>query len=325
MAACKSSEPPPAAIIPVAKVKVGDAMIAVVSVDVGVCTYRREAVRETLMSVAGQRLPPGVKVRVVVADNDIEPEAAARVRAAAAAGDLDLHYVHAPSRNISLARNACLDAATGDFIAFIDDDEVASADWLAALLAEAGRGGWDAVLGPVNAVYGPAAPGWMKDGDFHSTRPVKVRGLIPKGYAGNVLIRRAAIETRGLRFDLSRGRQGGEDDDFFYRLTDSGGTIGFAPDAWAEEPVPDGRTSLRWLIKRSFRTGQTHGARLLDRHAGLSRWRQIGLAGGKVAVSLGGAALSAFSESGRNRWLLRACLHAGAVARLAGVSELELY
>ena len=300
-------------------------MTVAISVDVGVCTYRREAVRETLRSVAAQHLPPGVRVRVIVADNDVEPEAARRIRNAAADGKLDLHYVHAPSRNISLARNACLDAATGDFIAFLDDDEVASAHWISALLAEATRGGWDAVLGPVNAVYGAAAPEWMKAGDFHSTRPVTVHGRIQKGYAGNVLIRRDAIEARGLRFDLSRGRQGGEDDDFFYRLTDSGGTIGFAPDAWAEEAVPEGRTTLDWLVKRSFRTGQTHGARLSGRYTGPGRWGQIGLATGKAAVSVGGAALNAFSTPRRNRWLLRASLHAGAVARLAGLRELELY
>ena len=300
-------------------------MTVAISVDVCVCTYRRETVRETLRSVAAQRLPPGVQVRVIVADNDVQPEAAWRVRAAAADDQLDLHYVHAPSRNISLARNACLDAAVGDFIAFLDDDEVASVHWLSALLAEAACGGWDAVLGPVNAVYGAAAPGWMKAGDFHSTRPVAVGGRIHKGYAGNVLIRRSAIDARGLRFDLSRGRQGGEDDDFFYRLTDSGGTIGFAPDAWAEEAVPESRTTLDWLIKRSFRTGQTHGARLLGLHPGIGRWTQIGLAGGKAVVSLGGAALSVLSAPRRNRWLLRASLHAGVGARLAGFTELELY
>jgi succinoglycan biosynthesis protein ExoM len=294
-------------------------------VDIAICTFRRPAVAETLASVGAQDLPAGVTVRVIVADNDETPEAEGRIRAAAQAHNLDLVYVHAPARNISLARNACLDAARGEFLAFLDDDETASAGWLAALLAEATRGGWDAVLGPVRAVYGPDAPAWLSTGDFHSTAPAPVRGRILKGYAGNVLIRRRAVEARGLRFDLARGRQGGEDDDFFYRLTDAGGTIGYAPDAVAYEPVPPGRASLKWLLTRSFRTGQTHGARLATRARGLGKLAQIGLAGAKGGACLAGAAASLPWPARRHRWLVRGALHAGAVARLTGMRELQLY
>jgi len=294
-------------------------------VDVGVCTFRRAAVAETLASLAGQMLPRDYALRVIVADNDETPSAEPVVRAAADAQGLDLTYVHAPARNISRARNACLEAATADWFAFIDDDETASPGWLSALLAEAERGGWDAVLGPVKAVYGADAPAWIAAGDFHSTSPVQDGGRILKGYAGNVLIRRSAIEGRGLRFDEALGRQGGEDDDFFYRLTDSGGTIGYAPDALAYEPVPPGRASLPWLLKRSFRTGQTHGARISQQARGPARLGQIGLAAAKGGVCLAGAAATAWSARARSRWLVRGSLHAGAAARLAGLRELQLY
>jgi succinoglycan biosynthesis protein ExoM len=295
------------------------------NVDVGVCTFRRPAVAEALASLARQRLPRGCALRVIVADNDEAPSAEALVREAAGRLGLDLAYVHAPARNISRARNACLDAAHGDFLAFLDDDEAAAPGWLAALLAEAERGGWDAVLGPVKAVYSEDAPRWIAAGDFHSTAPVVDGGRILKGYAGNVLIRRSAIAARGLRFDEALGRLGGEDDDFFYRLTDSGGTIGFAPDALAYEPVPPTRASLKWLVTRSFRTGQTHGARLSQRARGPARVAQIGLAAAKGGACLAGAAATAWSPKARARWLVRGSLHAGAVARLAGLRELQLY
>lgn len=294
-------------------------------VDVGVCTFRRPAVTETLASLAAQALPRGCRLRVIVADNDETPSAEATVRAAADRHGLALTYVHAPARNISVARNACLDAATADWFAFIDDDETATPGWLAALLAEAERGGWDAVLGPVKALYGDDAPGWIAAADFHSTAPVRTGERILKGYAGNVLMRRAAIAGRGLRFDVALGRQGGEDDDFFYRLTDAGGTIGYAEDALAFEPVPAHRASLPWLLKRSFRTGQTHGARLSQLHSGPARLAQLGLAAAKGGVCLAGAAATALSPAQRSRWLVRGSLHAGAAARLAGMRELQLY
>jgi len=300
-------------------------MDAMRRIDVGVCTYRRPAVAEAIASLARQTLPARVALRVIVADNDETPEAERRIRDAGESAGIELSYVHAPARNISIARNACLDAASAEWLAFLDDDETASQGWLAALLAEAEGGGWDAALGPVKAVYGPEAPAWLARGDFHSTVPVRVNGRIFKGYAGNVLLRRRAILERGLRFDERLGRQGGEDDDFFYRLTDAGGTIGYAPDAVAFERVPPGRASFKWLMTRSFRRGQSHGARLSARHRGAARIAQIGLATAKGGACLAGAAASVFSAPDRSRWLLRGSLHAGAAARLAGLRELELY
>lgn len=294
-------------------------------VDVGVCTFRRPAVAETLASLARQVLPPGVRLKVIVADNDETASAEACVREAAAAHDLDVAYLHAPARNICVARNACLASSQAPWFAFLDDDETASPGWLAALLAEAQRGGWDAVLGPVKAVYGADAPGWLAAGDFHSTAPVTTGDRILKGYAGNVLIRRTAVAQRGLTFDEALGRQGGEDDDFFYRLTDAGGRIGYAPAALAYEPVIAGRASLRWLLTRGFRTGQTHGRRLAQRHRGPGRFAQIGLAAAKAGACLAGAAATAWSPTASGRWLIRGALHAGAAARLAGLRELQLY
>jgi succinoglycan biosynthesis protein ExoM len=294
-------------------------------VDIGVCTYRRAAVADTLASLAALELPPHVRLRIIVADNDAEPSARVTVEAAARAHGLDVAYVHAPARNISIARNACLDAAQGEVLAFIDDDETTAPGWLAALLACADAGGYDAVLGPVNAVYGEDAPGWIARGDFHSTRPASSGGRILKGYAGNVIIRRDAIRRLGLRFDLALGRQGGEDDQFFYRLTDAGGTIGYAPHALAWEPVPAARASLAWLLKRSFRTGQTHAERLGAVHRGAARAGQFALAAAKTGACLAGAAAALPSAVRRSRWLVRGALHAGVVARLAGLKPLQLY
>lgn len=295
------------------------------SVCVAVCTYRRTTVVATLASIARQRLSKDVSLSVVVADNDAEREAEARVLAAAEFEGLALTYVHAPQRNICVARNACIDAASGDWLAFLDDDETADPGWLMALLAEAERSGCDAVLGPVKATYHPQAPGWLVAADLHSTSPTFTDGLLLKGYAGNVLIRRSAIARYGLRFDVTLGRIGGEDDAFFYQLTDAGGTIGYAPEALAYEPVPPGRASLAWLLKRSFRTGQTHGSRLAATREHGARVVQIGMAAAKAAVCLLGCVATAFSPQARNRWLVRGYLHAGVAARLVGFRELQLY
>jgi succinoglycan biosynthesis protein ExoM len=296
------------------------------SVDICICTYRRESLAQSLVSIADQTGLDGRKVRVIVADNDEHPTAESSIRRMGEAVGLTLVYRHAPARNISIARNACLDAASADWIACIDDDEVAGSRWLACMLAEAEQGGWDAVLGPVKAVYPPDAPGWMRSGDFHSTRPVVLNGSIETGYSGNALMRRALIERAGLRFDPRFGRTGGEDVDFFYRLRDAGGRIGFAPDAWVEEPVSDARARLGWLVVRTFRSGQTYGTRLARTRPGpTNRAWQACLATVK-AVACGSAALATLAKpTTRNRFITRGALHLGVLARLVGLTEIETY
>jgi succinoglycan biosynthesis protein ExoM len=292
------------------------------SLAIGVCTFRRESLEQTLASIARQRSGP---IRVVVADNDETPIAEGRVRAAAGRLGLQLDYRHAPSRNISVARNACL-GVDADWLLFIDDDELAEPGWLESMEREAAGGRWDVVLGPVDAVYSDAAPAWMRQGDFHSTRPVVRNGRIDTGYSGNALIRLDFVRQHGLAFDLRLGRSGGEDLDFFYRLHDAGGRIGFAEDARAWEPVPDGRASLRWLLIRTFRTGQSHGARLASVKPGPVQGALHAAIAAAKAAACALAALAALPRTARrNRFITRGALHLGVVARMAGLKELELY
>jgi succinoglycan biosynthesis protein ExoM len=292
------------------------------TVDICICTYYRLAVLDALRAIAAQSIRPEAPVRIIVADNAPNPEAQDRVLAAAREFELDIVYVHAPANNISIARNACLDKARADWIVFLDDDEVPCENWLKALLEESQRSRWDVVLGPVKAVYPEATPDWLAAGDFHSTQPVWVRGRIETGYTGNVLIRRALVTNFELRFREELGRSGGEDLDFFHRLHAHGGKIGFAPQALAYETIPRDRVTFRWLVKRSFRGGQSHGRHLISRGG---RARHIALASAKAAVCGIAAGLLFPQAKRRNRYFMRAALHCGVAARLLGVTEIKLY
>jgi succinoglycan biosynthesis protein ExoM len=300
-------------------------MASPVRVDIAVCTFRRAALSETLASLARLAVPEGVRLRVVVADNDVEPSARARVEAARAILPMDVVYVHCPAGNISIARNACLDHADADFLAFIDDDETAEPQWLDRLLAKAQATGADVVLGPVRAVYGSDTAAWMREGDFHSTRPVWVDGDIRTGYTCNVLMRLAAPPVAEGRFDLALGRSGGEDTAFFGAVHASGGHIAFAEDAWVREPVPVARARFSWLASRRLRMGQTHGRLLAERHEGAARLSAACLAAAKCAVCFVGAAALVALPVRRNRFALRGLLHAGVIGGLFGARAIEPY
>ncbi|MBB5533974.1 glycosyltransferase [Rhizobium giardinii] len=294
-------------------------------IDIGVCTYRRAELEQTLRSLAAIAVPEGAEIRIIVADNDDVPSAQGRVNALRAVVPHEIVYVHCPSSNISIARNACLDNAAGDFLAFIDDDETASEDWIIRLMETAEATEADVVLGPVQAIYGEDAPRWMRRGDFHSTFPVWVGDRIITGYTCNALLRLAAPSLAGRRFSLALGRSGGEDTEFFTQMHRMGGKIAYAPAAWVQEPVPAKRAAFSWLAKRKFRFGQTHG-RLIEARSGLAgKSRQLALAAAKSGYCALTGAIFLFSPVSRNQYILRASLHAGVVTGLLGVREIEQY
>jgi succinoglycan biosynthesis protein ExoM len=292
------------------------------SVDVCLCTFQRASIATALQSVAAQTGLAGLKVHVIVADNDVHTEAKVAIDALAQALGLRLTYVHAPSRNISIARNACLDAVEAPLAAFLDDDEIARPDWLANLIQAMDETGAGVVFGDVHAVYPPQAPAWLVKADLHSIRPVVVAGgVIKTGYTSNCLIRVSALQ--GRRFDLDLGRSGGEDTVFFSQLFELGVKLGHAPRAVVDEPTARSRATLGWLAKRSFRSGQTHGRMLLERDKG--RFSSLILASLKAVACLAGALVLAGSPAGWRRLYVRAALHAGVTARLLGLADLQLY
>jgi succinoglycan biosynthesis protein ExoM len=294
-------------------------------IDIGVCTYRRASLDEALLSLAMLAVPENVRLRIIVADNDQTRSAEGRVEALRSTIPHPIAYVHCPASNISIARNACLENATGDYLAFIDDDEDASENWLVELLHTAEKTRADAVLGPVRSVYAQTAPAWMREGDFHSTLPVWVDGEIRTGYTCNVLLRLASRHVEGRRFNLALGKTGGEDTELFSYLHREGGKIAFAPEAHVYEPVPESRADLSWLAKRRFRFGQTHGRLLQENSKGLSRVKAIGIAAAKASYCLGVAALCILVPVPRYRYALRGTMHIGVVSGLLGVREIRQY
>jgi len=300
-------------------------MSTIRNVDICVCTFRRREIEDTLRSLATLRLPEDVAMRVIVVDNDVMPSARGRVEQITRDFPHPVTYVHAPARNISIARNACLENCTGDYAAFIDDDETVSPDWLNELLAVAERERADVVLGPVYAVYGENVPGWMRSADTHSTFPVWVKGAIRTGYTCNVLLDLRSPAVTRHRFDLSLGRSGGEDTDFFTRVHEAGGRIAYAPGAKVHEPVPRQRASFSWLAKRRFRMGQTHGRLLAEKAHGVRQLRQMALAGAKAGYCFGFAGVAVLLPARRNASVLRGIMHAGVIVGLMGVREIGQY
>lgn len=290
---------------------------------VTLCTFRRPEVAETLQSLQAQSLPQDTKLRIIVADNDDTPSGRDAVLTSAQEGPWSIEYVHAPARNISVARNAGLVAAgDADWIAFLDDDETAEPDWIACLLKTVEDGSADAVFGPSVAEYDADAPGWIQDGDYHSNRPVENGGQVITGHTCNALLRWRGTEWRDVRFDIARGQSGGEDTAFFMVVHQRGAQMALCPEAIVREPVAPQRLSFRWIAKRKFRSGQSFS---VSAQGGTKRVWLILTASAKAGLCAAMAVLTSPSQARRNAWALRGILHAGVIAGCLNVAQKALY
>ena len=165
-------------------------------ISVCVCTYRRpQLLRSLLDALAAQETGGGFDVDVVVVDNDPEASAAPVVEDVAARASLPIRYHHEPVRNISLTRNRAVEFASGNLIAFIDDDECPAPDWLHCLHDMLVATGADGVLAPVCTRLSPrgtavAARRPLPRSSASSQRDRRRGGRRPH--------RQRAVETRAL-------------------------------------------------------------------------------------------------------------------------------
>jgi succinoglycan biosynthesis protein ExoM len=228
-------------------------------IDVAIPTYRRpEGLARLLGGLQGLRFPAEApELRVVVIDNDATGSARPVVEDARGWLDHPVVYAVEKRRGIAPARNAALALALdrADFVAFIDDDEVPEADWLAELLRVQRSWDADAVTGPVRPLFPAGTPAWIERGGFFAA-PRRATGTrLDHAFTGNVLVRCSTLARLGSLFDERLALTGGEDVELFRRLADAGGRIVWADTAVAHQWVPPSRTNLRWLLARAFRVG----------------------------------------------------------------------
>jgi succinoglycan biosynthesis protein ExoM len=297
-------------------------------ISICVCTHQRLTLQRTLESLAQQELPAHSTAELIVVDNDKCGAARTMVERAARTLPFPLEYVIEARKGISLARNAALDRARGDWLGLIDDDQVAAGDWLLQLYTTALHFRADAVIGSVRAAFAQAPAAWVTPSrayDF-SSPPTGTPLSWADARTGGALLRASLLRVHGLRFDPAYNATGGEDTDFFRRVSDLGGLIVSCQEARVEELVPTERMTLHHVRKLALQQGQVY-ARVVHRHDG-ARAAVAGI--GRAVLNLLGAAVlaGAYRLCGREahhhyRFLLLRNL--GKLKYYAGTKPVQLY
>lgn len=286
-------------------------------ISVLIASMGRPFLLSTLESVADARIPEGETVEVVVAD-DSPDGAVARLVAGMNYG-LPLRVLPLGAGNVSQARNACLDAANGDWLIFVDDDEMVEPGWLEGHLSAARDFAADAVFGPVFPRYPEGTPGWFVAADplFQDWDWDDDGRLHPHGRTGNTLIRRAALQS--LRFDPTFGKSGGEDHDFFLRFAAAGNRMVVTNRARAYEDIPPARATPAYALRRAIRGGQIYAETRLKDGRLITRLAFAADAAFKFAVGAGlWLALRPFDRPRSFRYGKRAATNMGKLRGVVG-------
>jgi len=233
-------------------------------VSVVVCTYtmdRYDVFSEAVESVVAQTYDPLEVVLVI----DGNPEVYERV--AEEFGDHESVIVHnnEENRGISFSRTKGAELASGEIVAFIDDDGVAEPDWIEHHVAAYEQ--TEAV-----AVGGYVAPEWVGEKpaffpeEFYWLVGCTERGFaedgdeIRNGYGSNVSYRRSVFLDVG-GYDVNTGRKGdrhiqAHEAPVGIRIREEYGKgVVYVEDAVVHHTLFAYRGEFRWLVFRSFWQG----------------------------------------------------------------------
>lgn len=224
-----------------------------------VCTCERPKMLERCLdSLSRQELPEGASLSVVVVDNERLPNNEGSV---AARG---FHYAHEPRRGIPAARNKAIEQALAlgaEWVAFIDDDQIAHPAWVANHLKAAARYGADVVYPDVIPIYPEPAPFWSTGVNRDPSQKLAVHpgeGRIKKsaGTSG-VMFSARLIRANGLdlRFDERLALAGGEDVEFFHNAHRQGAKIVWSGLPIVMEEISRSRLTYRRYVMRGLARG----------------------------------------------------------------------
>jgi glucosyl-dolichyl phosphate glucuronosyltransferase len=260
-------------------------------VSVIICTYNREHwIGDAVQSLLDLRTDGVIDYEIIVVDNastDNTPEVIAEL---AANANRPLRCVREMRQGPSAARNRGIAEAEGEWLAFIDDDELADPDWLLELLAMTAKKGVRVSGGAVQLI--------SSDDNSQPLSPMLERVLAQGGRrrneclftpkhalnSGNQMLHRSVFEEIG-GYEES-WTEGGEDTELFTRLTAAGIEAWYTPNAIVQHLVPAYRTSAGYIQWLSLRQGWSLARKdIVQRGEGWSGMNAM-LRCGRSAISL---------------------------------------
>jgi glycosyltransferase involved in cell wall biosynthesis len=233
------------------------------SITICICTFDRyDLLPKAIESALTQSIDPS-EFRVMVVDNSPDHKKA-REFGQRYESNKRVSYRVEERPGLSNARNIGAQECGTEFIAFMDDDAIASSDWVTGLLAAFRTFGEDVAVvgGRVDPIWEATRPVWLSDALLGHVSVVNWGGEAriankSEWFAGtNIAFRTSAIVSAGS-FDVRLGRTGNgaalmsnEESVVVNHLRALGKLAVYAPAASVRHLVERKRTTQVWYRKR---------------------------------------------------------------------------
>ncbi len=209
-----------------------------------------------------------------------------------------LRYIYEPTLGLSAARNRGAQEAEAPILAYLDDDAIATPQWLGHLVQSYEQDSKLAIAGgKVTLIWtdGITAPHWLSDGLAGNLgaydlgpQPVQIEqpGLTPRGL--NYSIRRVFLEQVG-GFDRQLGRVGknllsNEELHMTELALDRGWNVVYLPEALVGHHVAPERVKQAWFLERGWWQGISECYR--EQLSGEAGWGQFSRGGERLLRGL---------------------------------------
>ena len=236
-----------------------------VKISAVICTHNRaEYLRKALNSLVEQTLPEAL-YEIIVVDNASKDNTKKVIDEFSKVANL--RYVKEPKLGLSYARNTGWRSAKGEYVAYLDDDAIASPGWLEKILEvfETIKPQPGCVGGKIEPMWEAPRPSWLSDaqlGDLAivdwSDKPVILNEKQWLAGANMSLPKKILGEINGFQVDF--GRTGnklftGEDILLQRQLMGKGYHCFYHPDVLVRHHIPPSRLTKSWFMKRAYWQG----------------------------------------------------------------------
>lgn len=225
---------------------------------------RAPLLKHCLDSLVTQSSSPA-KFEIVVVDNHSTDHTRSVVKHLSHAHPRYRIYLHGEPRiGMSIARNTGADHSHGKYLAFIDDDAVASTHWVRQILATITKYHPQILGGPIYPLYRSPKPAWFQDSYEIRSHGPKPRPLNSREFlsGSNLVVDHQLYDALG-QLDPHLGPIGstrtvGEDAHLQHLARSRGATVYYHPDIIVNHLVPARKMTITYPYHAQFYAGYSH-------------------------------------------------------------------